>query len=63
MCLSAVDQGLGTVWLRDVCYTQDELEKFLGTQLEIVSCVAVGYPAEQPDMRPRKTIEELIAER
>ncbi len=62
MCLTAVDKGLGTVWLRDVCYTQAELEKYIGTQLEIVSCVAVGYPAEQPDMRPRKAIEELVLE-
>ena len=62
MCLAAVDMGLGTVWLRDVCYTQVELERFIGTQLEIVSCIAVGYPAEQPDFRPRKTIEELVLE-
>ncbi len=60
MCLAAVELGLGTVWLRDVCYTQDELERFLGTHYEIVSCLAVGYPAEQPEMRPRKTIEELF---
>ena len=62
MCLAAVDMGMGTVWLRDVCYTQVELERFIGTQLEIVSCIAVGYPAEQPDFRPRKTIEELVLE-
>lgn len=61
ICLEAVNLGLGTVWIRDTVYTEEDIEKFIGIpKLKLISAIAVGYPEEYPNPRPRKPIEEIL---
>lgn len=61
ICLEAVNLGLGAVWIRDTVYTEEEIGDLIGyPDLQLVSAIAIGYPDESPDPRPRKSIEEII---
>ena len=59
MLLAAVDRGLGTLWICDVFYAQQELCGWLGENHLMVAAVALGYPDEQPAARPRKSVDEV----
>lgn len=61
ICLKAVDEGLGSVWIADTVYTRDEICEELGRCDDLlVSGIAIGYPDEDPLPRPRKALEEII---
>lgn len=59
MLLQATALGLGTLWICDVFYAQDEICRHFGTNDELLAGVAVGYPAESPSPRPRKPWQEV----
>lgn len=64
ICLKAVDAGLGAVWIADTVYTRDEIcNAFQIEGLQLISGIAIGYADEQPDARPRKTMEEIVIDR
>lgn len=64
ICLEAVNLSLGSVWIRDTTYTEQAICDYLGyPDLELVSGIAIGYPAEEPSPRPRKKAEELILQK
>lgn len=58
--LTAEHLGLGTCWVAN--FTQDDIRPLLSIpEDKYVLCVlTVGYPAEQPDARPRRKLEEII---
>ena len=59
--LAAVDLGLGSLWIRDTEYTEKEITELIGyPELQLVSAIALGYPAEHPEPRPRKPQEALL---
>ncbi|MCA1742884.1 MAG: nitroreductase family protein, partial [Desulfovibrionales bacterium] len=60
MMLQAVELDLGTCWVG--MYDEKAIkERFaLGDHLAVVALLSVGYPAEHPEARPRKSIEEII---
>lgn len=61
VCLEAVNLGLGALWIRDTVYTEDEICKAVGYEnLRLASAIAVGYAAESPAQRPRKTMEDIV---
>ncbi len=61
ICLKAVDLGLGSLWIRDIIYTKDLIEKLVGQQqMELNSAIAIGYQDEYPKPRPRKELEEVL---
>lgn len=61
MCLRAEELGLGTLWIRDTCYTEDRICEYVGSGDLILTCsLAVGYPDEAPEARPRMNIEEYL---
>lgn len=61
ICLEAVNLDLGSVWIRDTAYTEAEICRHTGCgELQLVSAIAVGYPAESPLPRPRKTLDEIV---
>lgn len=61
VCLEAVNLDLGSVWIRDTAYTENEICRHTGHEdLQLVSAIAVGYPAESPLPRPRKTLDEIV---
>jgi nitroreductase len=59
MLLAATDMGLGTLWICDVFYAYLGLCAWLGETHQLVAAVSVGYPDEEPDARPRKSVDEV----
>ena len=59
LLLAAQDLGLGTLWICDVFYAYDELCAWLGETHQMIAAVALGYPDEQPNPRPRKSVDEV----
>ncbi len=61
ICLRATDLGLGSLWIRDIVYTQKEIAKLVGYEdMELISAVSIGYPNEDPKPRPRKKLSEVL---
>lgn len=61
ICLRAIDLGLGTLWIRDIVYTQKEIAKLVGRDdMELISAISIGYPDENPKQRPRKKLNEML---
>jgi nitroreductase len=60
LILAAAAEGLGTCWIG--AFKPDRLREVLGLpdELEPVALTPLGYPAEQPEPRPRKRLEEII---
>lgn len=64
ICLRATELGLGSVWIRDITYTEQEIAAWAGyPELDLVCSLAVGYPDEAPEARPRKAVEEIMLSR
>ncbi len=59
--LAAHAVGLGTVWI-EALKIADGLREILGIPegLIPVSVIALGFPAESPPPRPRKSLQELL---
>lgn len=57
--LAAEELGLGTCWVG--AFTEGPIKELLGVpeQTRIVAVTPLGYPAEAPDARPRKPMNEL----
>lgn len=60
MLLKATELGLGTLWIANTCFAYDDLVRFVGESGQLISAVAVGYPAEHPAPRPRKPLEKIL---
>jgi len=58
--LQAMEEGLGTCWIG--AFYQDEVKKVLGIppDKQVVELMTLGYPAESPAPRPRKSFEEVF---
>lgn len=64
MALTAVDMGIGSLWLRQILCVKDEICNFTGyPHMHLLSGLALGYADEAPNARPRKTMDELIIEK
>ena len=55
MLLTAYGLGLGSLWIGDICYAMDDLEKYLGKPWELVAAVAIGWPTEEEASKPPRT--------
>lgn len=60
MSLTAFDLGLGSLWICDTYFAQEELMGWLGAEGELAAAMAVGYAAESPQTRPRKKLEDAV---
>jgi nitroreductase len=60
MMLQAVELGLGTCWVGmfDEVAVKERLE--LPEAMPLVALLAVGHPAEHPEQRPRKGVEDIL---
>ncbi|MDD2504940.1 MAG: nitroreductase family protein [Bacilli bacterium] len=59
--LGALNFGLGTLWINHTDCVKEEIEAYLNiNDYEMVSAVALGYPLQNPDPRPRKEIEDVL---
>lgn len=58
--LAATEQGLGSLWICDVFFAYEELRGWLHSDGELVAAIALGYPLESPNPRPRKPLETVV---
>jgi len=59
MCLAATDLGLGSLWICDVFAAYQTLIEWLGTDAQLAAALSIGYVADDPAARPRKSMEEV----
>ena len=60
MMLTANAHGLGTLWIANTCFAYGDLVTYLKTDDQLTGIVAVGYPDEFPDRRPRKSMDSIV---
>ena len=60
LILKAYEEGLGTCWLG--YFDQDKIKAALGIpeNMSVVAATPLGYPAESPDARGRKPLNEIV---
>ncbi|MGI6333183.1 MAG: nitroreductase family protein [Saccharofermentanales bacterium] len=60
MILAAYEQGLGTCWLG--AFDENKVKEILGIpkEVRVVALTPLGYPAESPAARPRKSLGEIV---
>jgi nitroreductase len=60
LVLQAHELGLGTCWLG--AYNEHAVKEILGipSHVRVVAMTPLGYPAESPDAKPRKGLEEIV---
>lgn len=60
MMLSAVEEGLGTCWIG--AFNQQNVKDILciPDDYKVVALLPIGYPAENPEPRPRKSLNQII---
>ena len=59
MLLTAVDLGLGSLWICDVFFGYEEICDWLGEKGQMIAAVSLGYPDQSPAPRPRKSVSEV----
>jgi nitroreductase len=63
LLLKAYSLGLGSLWIGDIFYCIEALEKHLGKPWKLIAAVTIGYPAIVPkgpwDGRSRKTVNQV----
>ena len=59
MLLKAYDTGLGSLWICDIYYAAEALTKHLRKTWKLVAAVTLGWPAETPQPKPRKAVDEV----
>jgi len=60
MVIAAEALGLGTCWIGH--FIEDEVKRILRIPdyMRVVAMITLGYPAERPGPRPKKSLEELV---
>ncbi|NMS89579.1 nitroreductase family protein [Clostridioides difficile] len=59
MSLMAVELGLGSLWICDIYFAYRELREWLNTDNQLVAAISLGYPDEEPSMRPRLPLSDV----
>ncbi len=59
MTLAATELGLGSLWICDTYFAQQELSRWLSTEGELAAAMAIGYEDETPFPRPRRKLEDV----
>lgn len=57
--LTAESMGLSTLWICDVFFAEPQIRRWLERNEELVAAVAIGYSKENPDARPRLSVDEV----
>lgn len=60
MLLQANNLGLGVCWVAE--FTQEEIRPILNIPSDkyVVGVITVGYPNENPNARPRKSLDNIV---
>lgn len=60
MLLAAQDLGIGTLWICNTLLAEKQIRASFGKKEELVAAIALGYPDEKPEARPRKDLNEVV---
>lgn len=60
MCLQATNMGIGSLWIGNIHVVREELEKLYKQDSQLTAALALGYPDQTPNQRPRKDLEEIV---
>jgi nitroreductase len=62
LLLQAHAEGLGGCWMAGPMVARDEVQSLLGIAppWRMVGAVALGWPAEMPEARPRKPVSQVV---
>lgn len=62
LLLAAEERGYGACWMTAPMVARPELERILGIKppFSLAALVPMGRPAEEPQIRPRKPVQELV---
>lgn len=60
MTLAATELGLGSLWICDTYFAQQELMEFLNTDGDLIAAMTIGYADQSPDARPRNELCEIV---
>lgn len=61
ICLRATDIGLGSLWIRDIVYTKEDIAMLVNkNDKELISAISIGYSNESPKQRPRKQLAKIL---
>ncbi len=61
MVIAAWALGIGSCWIGD--FSEGEVKELLGIPngWKVVALVTFGYPAEKPDARWKKSLQEIVS--
>ena len=61
IALAATAEGLGTCWIG--AFHQDPVRELLGVpgDCKVIEVMALGYPADQPRAKKRKSLDEVVS--
>lgn len=61
LILQAQEEGLGTCWIGS--FEEEEVKSLLSVppDVKVLALTPLGYPAEEPDFRGRKSLEKIIS--
>ena len=62
MTLAAVEEGLGTCWIG--AFSQEKVCKILKipSSFKVIELLPLGYPADSPGPKVRKSLEEIVCQ-
>lgn len=59
MLLKAYDLGLGSLWICDILYVDEEVNHYINTDMQLLAAVSFGYADESPKSRVKKPVEDI----
>jgi nitroreductase len=59
MLLKAQELGLGSLWICDVLYIDEQIMNYVKTEMPLVAALSFGYPNEAPDSRAKLTVDDV----
>ena len=59
MTLAATELGLGSLWICDIFFAYEELNRWINGQGTLIAAMTLGYQDERPSMRPRTALDEI----
>ena len=59
--LQATCLGVGSLWIGNTCFAYKELVDYLHSEDQLLCAIALGYSAESPPPRPRKSLAQIVS--
>ncbi len=60
LLLAVTAYGLGSLWINDIYFIKEDLQKWLNIKNEIYAVIAIGYAQDKGFTPPGKDINEIV---